>query len=78
MQDPISAIGNRVYVTSYGPLGGLRGTIRAVHPVVVASEEPWYFYLVKLEGIDLGEPIWLEQDQVEAVAPLTVSRAASN
>ncbi len=69
MQDSILEVGSRVYVTSYGPLWGLRGTIRSIYPITVAPEQPWSFYLVKLDGTELGEPVWLAHDEVVAVKP---------
>ena len=32
-------------------------------------EEPFCFYLVALEGVQLKEPIWFEYTEVELVAP---------
>jgi hypothetical protein len=72
MQDSTLAVGSRVYVTSYGPFWGLRGTIRSVYLITVAPEQPWSFYLVKLDGTQPGEPVWLSQDEVAAVTSLSV------
>jgi hypothetical protein len=72
-QDAVLAVGSRVYVTSDGPFWGKCGTIRNVRPIPVEFEEPWYFYLVKLEGTDSDELIWFEQDEVEAIPSCSLS-----
>jgi hypothetical protein len=35
----------------------------------VDLEEPFCFYLVALEGVQMKEPIWFEYNEVELVAP---------
>lgn len=67
--------GSRVRVTNYSPFRGLRGTIRAVNMIDVDLEEPFCFYLVALEGVQMKEPIWFEYNEVELVAPPHVSQA---
>jgi hypothetical protein len=69
MQDSVLTVGSRVYVKSYGPIWGQRGTIRAVHPIAVECEQPWSFYLIQLDGTELDEAVWLAQDEVGAVKP---------
>jgi hypothetical protein len=69
MQDSVLAVGSRVYVKSYGPIWGLRGTIRAVHPITVELKQPWSFYLIQLDGTELDEPVWLAQEEVAVVKP---------
>ncbi len=61
--------GSRVRVTNYSPFRGLKGTIRAVNMIDVDLEEPFCFYLVALEGVQMKEPIWFEYNEVELVAP---------
>jgi hypothetical protein len=72
-QDAVFAVGSRVYVTSDGPFWGRCGTIRTVRPIPVEFEDPWYFSLVKLEGTESDEPVWLEQDEVEAIPSFALS-----
>jgi hypothetical protein len=67
------AAGSRVYVTSYSPFRGLRGTIQVVNTIASDLEEPFCFYLITLEGAHVREPIWFEYDEVELVAPPTVA-----
>jgi hypothetical protein len=68
MQFALLAVGSRVYVTSYGPFRGLRGTITTVNTISDGLEELFCFYQVVLEGASLKEPIWLEYEEVEVVA----------
>ena len=70
MRDTVLRAGSRVYVTSYGPLWGVRGTIRAVHPITVGFDQRRYFYLVKFDGTQMSEPIWLAQEDVAAATSL--------
>ena len=62
-------IGSRVRVVNYSPFRGLKGTICAVNMIDIDLEEPFCFYLVALEGVQLKEPIWFEYTEVELVAP---------
>jgi hypothetical protein len=49
----------------------MRGTIRRVDTISDEFEEPFCFYLVELEGVQIREPMWFEYDEVEVVtAPL--------
>ena len=73
MQDSVFTVGSRICVKSYGPLWGLRGTIRAIYPIEAEFEQPWCFYLVKLDGMDLGEPAWFAHNEVALVTPLAAS-----
>ncbi len=62
-------VGSLVYVTSYGPCWGLKGTIRAVDVIALAdAQEPLYFYLVDLHEGQMKEPLWFVQDHVAEVA----------
>lgn len=51
------------------PFRGLRGTIRSIHIIADDLDEPFCFYLVALEGVNLKEPLWFEYHEVEPVAP---------
>jgi hypothetical protein len=50
-------IGSRVRVTNDSPWRGLRGTILTIHMIAAALDEPFCFYLVALDGVQLKEPI---------------------
>jgi hypothetical protein len=69
-QDSVLAVDSQVYVTSYGPFRGLRGTIRTVDTIVSVreDEESFCFYKIALEGSSIRDPIWFECDEVEPVA----------
>jgi hypothetical protein len=62
------SVGSLVYVTSYSPFRGLRGTIRTVHTMAPDLDEPFCFYLVALEEARVREPVWFEYDEVEPIA----------
>jgi hypothetical protein len=62
-------IGSRVRVANYSPFRGLKGTIRAVNMIDIDLEEPFCFYLIALEGVQLQEPIWFEYTEVELITP---------
>ena len=68
MEVDVFPIGSRVRVTNYGPFRGLRGTILTIHMIATALEEPFCFYLVALEGVQIHEPMWFEYHEVELVA----------
>jgi hypothetical protein len=68
LQSAFLPVGSRVYVTSYGPFRGLRGTITTVNTIADGLEEPFCFYQVVLEGASLKEPIWFEYEEVDVVA----------
>lgn len=68
--------GSRVYVTSYSPFRGLRGTIQTVHTMATEREEPFCFYQVALEGNFIHEAVWFEYDEIEALtSPSTLLEA---
>ena len=68
--------GSPVQVTSYSPFRGLNGTIQAVDTISDDGEEPFCFYLVDLEGTQLKEPMWFENDEVELItSPLVALEA---
>ncbi len=69
MQINVLPVGSLVYVTSYGPFRGLRGTIQAVNTIADELEEPFCFYHIALEAASTKEPIWFAYDEVEVVAP---------
>lgn len=67
MRSGVLQIGNRVHVSSYGPFGGLKGTVLAADILADGLEEPCCFYLVALEGAEVPEPIWFEYHELEPV-----------
>jgi hypothetical protein len=60
-------IGSRVRVANYSPFRGLKGTVCAVN--MIDLEEPFCFYLIALEGVQMKEPIWFEYTEVELITP---------
>ncbi len=66
-------VGSRIRVTSYGPFGGLRGTIKTVDTIIADFEEPFCFYLVALDSVYIKQPIWFEYHEVEGIDPLDAS-----
>jgi hypothetical protein len=68
MEIHVLPVESLVYVTSYSPLRGLRGTIRTVHTIAPDLDEPFCFYLIALEGARVREPVWFEYDEVELIA----------
>ena len=54
-------------VTNYSPFRGLRGAIRAVNMIDIDVEDPFCFYLIALEGLQLKEPIWFEYNEIELI-----------
>ncbi len=60
-------------VTSNGPFRGLRGAIRQVDTIEALPDEPFCFYLVALEGIQIKDPVWFECEEVEPATPLSVA-----
>jgi hypothetical protein len=69
----VLSVGSLVYVTSYSPFRGLRGTIRTVDTIATGLDEPFCFYLVALEGARAREPVWFEYDEVESIVPPLVA-----
>jgi hypothetical protein len=67
-----------VRITNYSPFRGLRGTIRRVHAISVDLEEPFCFYLIAVEGVQIKEPLWFEYDETEVVALPLVALQASD
>ena len=73
-------ISSRVRVTNYSPFRGLKGTILTIHMIAETRDEPFCFYLIALEGVQLKEPIWFEYTEVElltdpSIDPLFHERA---
>src|SRR6266478_5518737 len=60
-------------VTSNGPFRGLRGAILQVDTIEALPDEPFGFYLVALEGIQIKDPVWFECEEVEPATPLSVA-----
>ena len=67
MKQSILQAGNRVYVSGYSPFRGLAGIIQQVD-MVDESEEPFCFYLVKLEKGNVHEVVWFLNDEVESIS----------
>ena len=68
--------GSQVQVTSYSPFRGLNGTIHMVDNMADDLEEPFCLYQIVLEGTQIEEPIWFEQDEVALVTnPLVALEA---
>ena len=60
--------GSRVYVVSYSPFRGLKGTIRTVHQIA-PLDELFCFYQIELEGAQVKNPVWFTYEEVELLAP---------
>ena len=67
MRDHVFEAGSRVHITSYCPFRGLRGTVLAVDTIAHLAGMHC-FYLVRLEGVQIKEPVWFEYQEVELVA----------
>ncbi len=69
MEKSVLQVGNRVRITSYGPFRGLRGIIQRVDELPPSSDlsEPFCFYLVRLEGAHIKEPVWFHYEEVESI-----------
>ena len=78
MESNVLAVGNLVYVTSYGPWWGLRGIIRAVDAIALsdAQEGSLYFYLVALQEGEMKEPVWFMHDDVAGIEGHNISLSA--
>ena len=70
-------VGSRVRVANYSPFRGLKGTICAVNMIDIDLKEPFCFYLIALEGVQLKEPIWFEYTEVELISPPFVDTLAA-
>lgn len=70
MEKPILQVGSRVRITSYGPFRGLRGVIQRIDEIRPSSElsEPFCFYLVRLEGAHITDPVWFQYEEVEPIS----------
>ena len=67
MEVEVYPIGSRVRVANYSPFRGLKGTICAVNMIDIDLDEPFCFYLIAIEGVQLKEPIWFEYTEVELI-----------
>jgi len=67
VRDYMLEAGSRVHITSYCPFRGLRGTVQAVDTIAQLAGTHC-FYLVRLEGAQIKEPVWFEYQEVELVA----------
>ncbi len=63
-------------MANYSPFRGLKGTICAVNLIDIDQDEPFCFYLIALEGVQLKEPIWFEYTEVELITPPYVETVA--
>ena len=63
-------------MANYSPFRGLKGTICAVNLIDIDQDEPFCFYLIALEGVQLKEPIWFEYTEVELITPAYVETLA--
>jgi hypothetical protein len=43
---------------------------------MIDLEEPFCFYLITLEGVQLKEPVWFEYTEVELITPPSVETQA--
>ena len=68
LDEEVYPIGSRVRVANDSPFRGLKGTICTVNLRDIDQDEPFCFYLIALEGVQLKEPIWFEYTEVELVA----------
>ena len=73
MENNVFSVGSRVYVTSYGPFRGLRGTIQVVNTLSDDIEKPFRFYLIALDGTYLPDSVWFEYDEVELISSTFVA-----
>lgn len=64
MEQNTYPLGSLVHVNSYSPFRGLKGIIQEVDTIFDDLEEPFWFYLIALEGANLKEPIWFEYNEV--------------
>ncbi len=65
--------GSRVRVTSYGPFREHWGTVRDMHMIDAALEEPFCFYLIALDSGQRKEPIWFDFSEVELITSSLVA-----
>lgn len=73
IMENVLPVGSRVYVTSYSPFRGLRGTIQMANTLATEAEEPLCFYKISLDEVSAREPLWFADDEVESVALLAAS-----
>jgi len=69
MEKPVLQVGSRVRIVSYSPFRGLRGVITRVDEIPSTSglSEPLRFYLVRLEGAYIKDPVWFNHEEVEPI-----------
>ncbi len=68
MESLVFSEGSRVYVVSYSPFRGLKGTIRTVHHIA-PLDELFCFYQIELEGAQVKDPVWFTYEEVELLTP---------
>jgi len=66
MNDTMYARGTLIYITSYGPFSGRKGTIRKIDSIGEGQARV-IFYLVRLQD-EPEKELWLEHDMVAVVA----------
>ena len=73
MEKPVFQAGSRVRIVSYSPFRGLRGVVVRVGEIPSTSDlsEPLRFYLVRLEGAYIKDPVWFHHEEVEPITPST-------
>lgn len=71
MEKLVLQVGSRVRITSYGPFRDLRGVVQCVDEMLSTSElsELFCFYLVRLEGAYIANPVWFLSEEVEPITP---------
>jgi len=65
-------VGSRVRIVSYSPFRGLRGVIERVDEIPSSPDlsEPLCFYLVRLEGAHIKDPVWFHHEEVEPITSI--------
>lgn len=72
MEKLVLQVGSRVLITSYSPFRGLRGVIQRVDELPPTSNlpEPLCFYLVRLEGAYIKNPVWFLHEEIEPITSI--------
>ena len=76
MGNRVFPVKNRVRVTSYSPFRGLEGTVQIIDRIADDQEEPFWFYLIALEGASISRSVWFESQEVELIdAPAALQQS---
>lgn len=69
MSSEILKIGDKVCVVNNSNFKGLQGVICKVHLIAYTEDDnqPFLFYQVNLEHTYMGEPIWFQGEEVDAL-----------